>query len=478
MADLERSIVPEHVHTASVVRPYAEKLLAGNEEEYDNVFFEYTSNIVDGIPFEKEQFEKERHGLMIECLFNQKVKTKEGYEVAIPRPTKSCRPDWVLKFRGTPLAYGEGKSSPQGDTVEGLSYTTVCAANILNFMPFSPAIVMHSTNARFRFQAIRLDTEEKAFQVLQRDGMRYDTVNPTLESMQQLSAEFTTPPIMYKFERVSKSLLELTTLNPHFDDNIQSIQQRACVALKDKETAENLGRKKLIKVESSPARSYIEDDLYADPYSGDGEEKCLVLKVEDQSHLIRKWRALPGKLRQYLLACFEAIDVTTALLMEQDPDGAVHAHEAALSQGRFVKPVKHYNMKSVIPFDREICPSDFLYSELRKWRLGTLPGHSMEFLKAQEEAGQLFEEQLHAVGKFEGVTPARVLSTPTGGAYPSELMPPSAHKVAAAYVKKEIKFVSPVKRLKQQAAAATPVVKVDAAAYTPIGGIQPTKLDF
>ena len=491
LADLERSITPQHEHSASVVRPYAEKLLAGNEEEDDNIFFEYCSHIVDGYTWSKEEFETNRHGLMLQCLFDQKKASGHGdYDVPIARPTKSCRPDWVLKFRGAPLAYGEGKSSPQGDTVEGLSYTTVCAAHILNYMPMSPAIVMHSTNARFRFQAIRLDVEEDAFQVLQRNGMRYDLLDPTPDSLAIDAGHFTSPPIMYHFERVSKSVVFLKELAPHFEYGIHSVQEEAAATQQAKYVAENLGRRKHVRVEDSPARSYIEDDVYEDPYSDDGQT-CLVLKVFDNTRLTHRWMQLPGKLRQYILALFEAIDVTTALLMEQDPDGAAVAYSRALSMGRFVKPVKFSNMKDVLPFDRaqEICEQDFWYSEIRKWRDEDVSGHSVHWAKAVEEAKERFEEPLPEIEKFAGVTPAKVMATPIGGDYRHTIMAPSAHKVASVKVKKE-DFATPVKRVlnfaqfQQQAAAATPLLDVKTATPQVLHSLpeqesmQPQKLDF
>ena len=325
---MERGITPVYEHTASITRPYAEVLVGGNEEE---VFIEYFSNRLDGIYFSKEEFDEERHGLFMKTMFEQQEMSGNGETgPKIARSTKSCRPDWALKFRGAPLAYEEGKSSPHGDTTEGLSYTTLCLANILNFMPKNPAIVMHSTNTRFRFQAVHLDFENSAFQVLQRDGMRYDIIDPRPALKDINPAMFNAIPIMYSFDRIATSVLHLEQLQPHVKSRQEDVQRSAKTAFEAKEEAEQLYQKK-VKVEDSPQRSYIEGDVYVDPHNPDAST-CLLLKVEEQTELIHELMALPSKLRQDLTAAFKAIDVMTVLMLEQDPDNAAYTYSVALDK--------------------------------------------------------------------------------------------------------------------------------------------------
>ena len=77
----------------------------------------------------------------------------------IPRPTKSCHPDFKLQYKGCPLAYSECKTGKY-DTKEGLSLTTMLSANILNFAtPSTPAVVVHSNDFRFCVQVVTLNTQ-------------------------------------------------------------------------------------------------------------------------------------------------------------------------------------------------------------------------------------------------------------------------------------------------------------------------------
>ena len=71
------------------------------------------------------------------------------------------------------MAYGEAKSNPF-DSKEGLSYTTMCAANILNFAyPGQPAIVMHSNNRRFRIQTVKVNLDNGELIMKERLGTPY-----------------------------------------------------------------------------------------------------------------------------------------------------------------------------------------------------------------------------------------------------------------------------------------------------------------
>ena len=92
------------------------------------------------------------------------------------RPTKSCRPNFILEYQGVLLGYGEAKSNPF-DSKEGLSYTNLCAANILNFAyPGQPAIVIYSNNRRFQIQTVKVNMDDGKLFVKERLGTPYSLV--------------------------------------------------------------------------------------------------------------------------------------------------------------------------------------------------------------------------------------------------------------------------------------------------------------
>ena len=142
LADIEKGIYIDDC-MGKILRPYAQPLLAGNEEEKDNVFIEYVS-AMDGDSEQKldlKEFFKNNNGIFINKLIDQ----RDNSGMFIPRPTKLCHPDWVLSYRGCPLAYGEGKTS-QGDTTEGLQYTNLCGTNIKLCYKGDPSLIMHTSN--------------------------------------------------------------------------------------------------------------------------------------------------------------------------------------------------------------------------------------------------------------------------------------------------------------------------------------------
>ena len=123
----------------------------------------------------------------------------------IPRPTRSCHPDWVLSYRGCPLAYGEGKMG-QSDTTEGLQYTNLCGTNILNYVTKgTPSIVMHMSNIRITLQASRIDDNEETIAVYQRKGLPY-FIEPSVEHPTD-SKPRTPLPLLYCNKRVEKQYL-------------------------------------------------------------------------------------------------------------------------------------------------------------------------------------------------------------------------------------------------------------------------------
>ena len=173
LVDMEKGEQVNVYHGAKLEHPFAVGLMARNEEEKDNVFVEYASHIYDKIypkdTLTREEFVNNHNGKFLAFLFEEKGKDGKY----IPRPTKFCRPDFILHYKGCPLAYGECKSGTY-DMKEGLSLTTVLSANILNYAtPSTPAIVLHTNNFRFHVQVVTLNTDNSTLCVQQRDGYRY-----------------------------------------------------------------------------------------------------------------------------------------------------------------------------------------------------------------------------------------------------------------------------------------------------------------
>ena len=165
LVDEEKGEKLQFVNGGKLEHPFAVSLTAGNEEEKDNVFVEYASHTVDKMNtsnnLTREDFTQNQNGKFLASLFDEK--THDGK--CIPRPTKSCRPDFKLHYKGCPLAYGECKTGKY-DTKEGLSLTTVLSANILNFAtPSTPAVVVHSNDFRFCVQVVTLNTDNSTLLV-------------------------------------------------------------------------------------------------------------------------------------------------------------------------------------------------------------------------------------------------------------------------------------------------------------------------
>ena len=154
LVDAEKGEELEFVDGGKLECPFAISLTAGNEEEKDNIFVKYASNNVDKVYTEnnltREDFTDNRNGKFLASLFGEKLPDGK----LIPRPTKSCHPDFELQYKGCPLAYAECKTGKY-DTKEGLSLTIVLSANILNFAtPSTLAIVVHSNDFRFCVQIV------------------------------------------------------------------------------------------------------------------------------------------------------------------------------------------------------------------------------------------------------------------------------------------------------------------------------------
>ena len=287
--------------------PCAKPLLAGNVEEEDSVFIEYVSAI-DGDPQQKldpKNFFENDNGIFI----NKLMEEKNDSGVFIPRPIKLCHPDWVLSYRGCPLAYGKGKMS-WGDTTEGLRYTNLFGTNILNYITKgTPSIVMHTSNICITLQASRIDDNDETIAVYQRKGLPY-FIEPSVKY--PTDSKPTTPlPLLYCFKRVEKQYLS--------EDTFTYLNQRA-----DKATKQH--QQQFYKAEKALHSSYtpsetIESaalyDLQALYNHEDLVDSFLILMMDPEIEVIRrKWNRLRGPLQSYVIAIFEAIDVCVGIFTQ------------------------------------------------------------------------------------------------------------------------------------------------------------------
>ena len=316
LADAEREIKLNILHTAKLSRPWAIGLTAGNEEEWDNVFIEYISHRIRTFRnmLTQEDFNNNRNGQFYAQLFDQKEKGKH-----IPRPTKSCRPDWVLRYRGIPLAYSEAKSSGL-DTQEGLSYTTILTSNILNFAPpTTPAIVVHLNDEHFHFQVVYLDLEHRALKVLHRTRKKY-YMHPkggcqrpgydmlTRQQKKRVEALDNIPiPTHYHYEKVHKSTVQdINTFKKNvYDHYIQGLPKEH-VSLDD---------------------SYLLSHLHK---CNDLPSHLLMInKYPVQAQFTVIWAQLDLHLCEFAVAIFEGIDILVSSLLLQDPKNASIMYDMA-----------------------------------------------------------------------------------------------------------------------------------------------------
>ena len=86
---------------------------------------------------------------MIYNMFQWQVSTAEYPE---PFPTKGHRPDWIIKHRGAPLPYGEGKAVTginEPDTCEGFMLLVYLCKNQLNFSNLGLGMITMNINMQF-----------------------------------------------------------------------------------------------------------------------------------------------------------------------------------------------------------------------------------------------------------------------------------------------------------------------------------------
>ena len=206
LVDTEKSEEVKIFYSAKLEHPFAIGLMAGNEEEKDNVFVEYSSHVYEKLYLKetltREEFVNNCNGKFLAALFGEKGKDGKF----IPRPTKSCRPDFILCYKGCLLMYRECKLGIY-DTKEGLSLTTMLSANILNYTtPSTLAIVLHTNDFRFHVQVITLNTDNSTLCVWQRDSYAYhlnpQDHPPVNRKGQGIQQEYIHIPLVYKYGKV------------------------------------------------------------------------------------------------------------------------------------------------------------------------------------------------------------------------------------------------------------------------------------
>ena len=96
LVDPEKGEELEFVNGGKLECPFAISLTSGNEEEKDNIFVKYASHNVDKVYTDnnltREDFTNNRNGKFLASLFDEKFPDGK----LIPRPTKSCCPDFKL----------------------------------------------------------------------------------------------------------------------------------------------------------------------------------------------------------------------------------------------------------------------------------------------------------------------------------------------------------------------------------------------
>lgn len=396
LADLDRSIRCDDIHSASDERPFAIPLLAGNQEEVDNVFVEYIS--AKSTEMDHREFCEKNIGRFVNELFDRVDENK----MYIPRPTKSCRGDFVLKYRGCMMATGEGKAQV-GDTKSGLSYTSMCASSILNWSEdYTPALAIHISNCRVRVQSITRelgetsqDLEKDCLRVKQRTGLPFDLEPPESVNSAEETDEtrFPLPPILYYFKRVVMP----PNRNQVKDFIKRKIAEADAIAAKEQE-ARRKAETERVKTKkrgqpSSPARSFKEEDIVKDTY-GDLSDKTqfsmLVIHVKKYDEELQKeWLELPATLRKMLLAVFEAVDVITEVLCQQDAEGTEQNFRDCYGQGVFMRPCRLG--AKIQPKSKKVKQQDYLYSNVKRWQEASKPGAKIRgvssvFREAAEKA--------------------------------------------------------------------------------------------
>ena len=86
LCDIEKGKAPTPGQTGRLQHPFAVPLQAGNDEEPENVFIEYVSNVIEGESsfFKKQDFDRDGVGHFVRKLFGETERNAAGKDVYIP----------------------------------------------------------------------------------------------------------------------------------------------------------------------------------------------------------------------------------------------------------------------------------------------------------------------------------------------------------------------------------------------------------
>ena len=287
----------------------------------------------------------------------------------------------MYSYRGCPLAYEESKTGGY-DMKEGLSYTSICATNILNYLPSNcPAVVLHSSNVRFRMQVMCLDKNNTSIQVLQRDGIPY-TLQAPPPNDQCDTNKYGFPPILYRFCAVSKGMVPLPDFKLHFIYQNVQVEITAHEAQQARQQAEVDAGIRKVKRDPSPSLSYEEGKLH---HHNSFEEEFLLINIDDYT-LDEKacWENLHPTLKRYMLAIFEAIDVVVGIFVMQNEEKAAEQYNLALETKKFCLPCKY--MRESVPCRMNVNAAEFIYSNVANWKTSDNKSHSNAWVRAKAGA--------------------------------------------------------------------------------------------
>ena len=334
-------------------RPYSNPLLAGNEEEEDNIFIEYVSRVEDTSEFDVDAFHMNKVGLFTENLMKQDL----------PRPTKSCRPDWVHQYEGCPLAYGEGKTT-KGE--EGLHYSQICATNILNYLPVGePSLLLYSSGNQFIMQAARLCPDSMKIKVIQRKGIPY-VLTPTSEDpmgrgLTHRLGHRPRPTRSLKMP-ITYTLVETKKCT---DQQLAMLRLRATTEAlaeqKELYNDANTLREAIGEGSLTAAVSYDIERLYEDL----DKNEFIIGVAEHYPKVSMKFEKLARNVQWYITSLFEAVDVCTTVFLYQNQEQAKINYHNALEKKMFRLPVKY--TQGQVSYRRAVESNLFLYENVENW---------------------------------------------------------------------------------------------------------------
>lgn len=143
-----------------LTRIHTSALCGAPRGHHDNIYTEYMSAVPDAngaTYFQSGQFELDKSEIV------------ESFERGRKNPSVSSTTDWITKYRGCPLLYGEAKSS-SGESMEGMPLLNVLGTRL--FGHSDTALTMHSNDSFFR--VCRLKYEDRTWAATDENGKRHD----------------------------------------------------------------------------------------------------------------------------------------------------------------------------------------------------------------------------------------------------------------------------------------------------------------